>query len=128
MSVDLMKWLKSPLPFKNLYFVIGQESFFISEIKKTFLKEVLSDKASADFNYDEFFAGETSIEALLAVLETLPFMVEKRLVFCYKSEHFQAKDWDQLKKLFSQNIDSIVLVCFFAKKDARKKHFKQFKR
>ena len=127
MSVHLMNWLKSPLPLKSLYFVIGQESFFISEIKKTFIKNIHSDSVPAEFNHDEVHAGEIAIEDILTLLETLPFMTEKRLVFCYKAEKFQNEDWENLKPFFSQTVESVVFVCFFEKKDARKKHFKIFK-
>ena len=125
--MDLMKWLKAPLPAQNLYFVTGQEAFFLSEIKAHFIREVFPDQTSLDFNYDEFSARENSIEALLSLLETLPFLIEKRLVFCYEAESLQNKDWEKLQSLFSQGVESVILVCFFEKKDARKKYFKIFK-
>ena len=128
MSTHLMNWLKSPLPLQPLYSVAGQEGFFISEIKKTLIKAVHSGNGTADFNHDELSADEIPIEDLLALLETLPFMSEKRLVFCDKAEKFQDEDWDKLFSLLSQPLESTVLVCFFEKKDGRKKYFKTLKK
>ena len=125
--MELRKWLKSPLSQKSLYFVIGPEAFFISEIKKHFLQEIFKDQTALDFNHAEFSAKENSIESLLSLLETLPFLTERRLVFCYESESLQAKDWERLSSFFSQDVENVILVCFFEKKDARKRHFKIFK-
>ena len=128
MSMELMKWLKSPLPLKSLYYVIGQESFFISEIKKTFIKNVHLENGTADFNQDELSANEISVEDLLALLETLPFLSKKRLVFCDKAEKFKEEDWEKLQPFLSQPVESTIFVCFFEKQDARKKHFKILKK
>lgn len=127
MSVNLMSWLKSPLPLKPLYCVVGQEAFFISEIKKTLIKNVHSGNNVVDFDHDEVSADKISVEDLLILFETLPFGSKKRLVFCDKAEKFQDKDWEKLKSFLSQPIESTVFVCFFEKKDGRKKHFKILK-
>ena len=127
MSVDLMKWFKSPLPLKSLYFVVGQESFFISEIKKILIKNVHSGNNASDFNHDEVSAKEIPIGDLLTLFETLPFISEKRLIFCDKAEKFQDEDWEKLYPALSQPVESTIFVCFFDKKDGRKKHFKKLK-
>lgn len=123
-----MQWLKSPFPLKPVYYVVGQEDFFISEIKETFKKTVISEKSTLDFNHDEVFAGDTSTADLLTLWETLPFMSNQRLIFCYKSDNFQAKDWEKIIPFLHQSIKTTVLVYFFEKKDHRKKHFKILKK
>ena len=122
MSTELMKWIRQPKPFKSLYFVIGTEPFFLSEIKKTFKKQLLSQ--AADFNQDEVFAGETPLGDILTLFETLPLLSKRRLLLCHQAERFSEKDWRYLSSVLSQNNDSTVFVCFFDKKDGRKKHFK----
>ena len=123
-SVNLINWLKSPGPLKPFYSVVGNELFFISEIKKTFIKTALPEKAARDFNYNELSGDKTSLGTLMTVLETLPFMSKKRLVFCDKAEKFPEKDWEKLEPVLSAPSPHFVLVCFFEKKDGRKKHFK----
>ena len=128
MSVNLMKWLQSPLPLQPLYYVVGAELFFISEIKKNFIENVHSGNNAVDFNHDEISAGKISIEDLLTLFETLPFMSERRLIFCNQAEKFSDQDWKELLKPFlSSSVQNITVVYFFEKKDGRKKHFKFLK-
>lgn len=127
MPINLMKWLKSPLPLKPLYYVVGTESFFISEIKKTFTKNIHSGNGAEDFNHDELSPADTPVEDFIALFETLPFMSEKRLIFCNQAEKFSEKDWKKLELSMSQPVQSAIVVYFFEKKDGRKKHFKFLK-
>lgn len=127
MSIPLMKWLKSPAPIKPLYCVIGADSFFLSEIRQTFIKNIHLKAGLKDFNHDELSAKTTSIKDILALMETLPFLSERRLIFCNYAESFSDLDWKKLESFFSQAVQNTVLVCFFEKKDGRKKHFKWLK-
>jgi len=125
MSQELMNWLKKPQPFQSFYFVYGTDTFFLSEIKKTFKKNLL--EAMEDFNYDEVYASETPLGEILTLCETLPLFSKTRLLFCFKADEFSEKDWTQLIPLFDQKEQGTVFVCFFEKKDGRKKHFKILK-
>jgi len=106
---------------------VGTEQFFISEIKKTFLKNILSENKAKDFNYDEVSASEILAEDLLALWETLPLMLDRRLIFCYQAEKFTEKDWEKFIPVFKLENTATVLVLFFEKKDGRKKYFKFLK-
>ena len=123
MSSDLLKWIKAPRPLYPLYFVTGTEGFFISEIKKILIKHTLSGQMT-DFNFDELSADEATAGDIISRLETLPFMSEKRLVFCKQAEKLREKDWSRLDPFLSRPVAHAVLCFFFNKKDARKKSFK----
>ena len=125
MAEELIRWLKKPYPFHSLYFVIGTDAFFLSEIKKTIKRSLLSQME--DFNYDEIYAGETPLGEILTLCEALPLLSEKRLLFCFQADYFSEKDWERLIPVFSQKDQKTVFVCFFEKKDGRKKHFKALK-
>ena len=124
MSAELMKWLKGSSPVKSLYFVVGEENFFVREIKKSFFKRVFSEEGMADFNYEDFEASSGSANSLRVVAETFPVLAEKRLVFCRSAQSFNEKDWEILIPIIENPISSTVLVFFFAKIDRRKKHLK----
>ena len=124
MSADLMKWFKKPTPLKSLYFVVGTDPFFLSEIKKTFKQQMSSNLD--DFNQDEVSAGETSLGDILTLFETLPLFSEKRLLFCQQADKLPDKDWEELEPILSSPSHT-VFVCFFEKKDGRKKRFKFLK-
>lgn len=123
-----MKWINSPLPLRPLYFVIGSEAFFISEIKNTFLKSMNFPEGAKDFNHDEVSAESLSADNLLNLWETLPFLSERRLIFCRQAEKFSERDWDKLTPLLTSAPESATLVLFFNKKDARRKHFKMLQK
>ena len=125
MSQELMNWLKKPQPFRSHYFVIGKEAFLLSEIKKTFKKNLI--KTMEDFNYDELSADGSSVADILNLSDTLPMLSERRLLICFRSELFTEKDWNQLSPIFSKEDQKTVFVFFFEKKDGRKKHFKPLK-
>ena len=125
MSQKLMNWLNKPHPFSPCYFVVGTEAFLLSEIKKTFKKNIV--KQMEDFNYDEMHAGESSISDILSFSDTLPVLSDKRLLICFQADLFSEKDWDQLSPLFFKEEQKTVFVFFFDKKDGRKKHFKKLK-
>ncbi len=127
MSNDLMKWLKAPAPLKPLYCVTGAEPFLVSEIKKAFIKSAAFERGMSAFNHDEVSAGEMTAGDLMAVLETLPVLSEKRLIFCNEAEKLPDREWEKLAPVLLHPISSAVLVCFFNKKDGRKKHFKLLK-
>lgn len=121
-----MDWLKSPLPLRSFYYVFGEEPFLLAEIKKTFTQLVHKEqKGLADFNQDDVDAKTASVEKILLLLETLPVMSEKRLVFCRNADHFSEADWKKLNSFLTSS-SSTVFVCFFNKIDRRKKIFKQF--
>lgn len=125
MSQELISWLKRPHPFHSYYFVVGTEPFLLSEIKKTFKKNII--KNMEDFNYDELSADESSVDDLLNFSDTLPMLSDKRLLICFRSELFSEKDWDQISSIFSKEDQKTIFVFFFNKKDSRKKHFKSLK-
>ena len=121
--MDIMKWLKGTPPLKPLYYVTGEESFLIDEIRNRFLKRVFPEEGTVDFNRDDVDASKGTA-ALREAAETLPVMARQRLVFCHSAQKFQEKDWEALKHLVENPIPSTVLVLFFDKMDRRKKHFK----
>ena len=124
MSKELLQWIKNPVPLKSLYFVVGADPFFISEIKRTFKKQMSSQLE--DFNQDEVSAGELALGDILSLFETLPMFSEKRLLFCREADKLNETDWEKLEPALSSPSHTIF-VCFFDKKDGRKKHFKFLK-
>ena len=122
---NLMQWFKNPLPLKPIYYVVGEESFLISEIKKTFKKHIHKDEGLIDFNQEDLDASQAGVDKLISVLETLPMMSDHYLVFCSNMDKFKEADWAKLEPFLEKPTTSTVLVCFFNKIDRRKKFFKK---
>ena len=125
MPVNLMSWLKGgSSSLDPIYFVVGEESFFIREIKKSFLRRMFPKGEVVDFNYETLDGSSGSADSLRTAVETFPVMVDRRLVFCNSSQNFSEKDWEILMPVLERPISSTVLTFFFNKADRRKKHFK----
>ena len=113
-SAGLRRWLQSPLPLKPVYYVLGGEGFLISEIKKTLIRHIHKNKGVMDFNHnEEDAAAGLSAEKLISLVETLPFMSEKRLALCAGAERLSGKDWERLAPYIENPVSSAVLVFFF---------------
>ncbi len=128
MAQKLMDWLESPLPLQFFYYVVGEEYYLISEIRKTFVKHVHQEEGMADFNQDDIDVKQLNMGNLISILETLPVMSEKRLVFCQNAESFKDQDWEKLEPFVGSPMSSTVFVCFFKKIDRRKKFFKNLQK
>ncbi len=125
MSLTL-KSLKTKLfekPVKNLYFLMGEETYLIREALKEIKKHSLKG-ASEDFNYHVFRAGECEVEKLKETVQTLPVFSEKRMVLCEQAERFNEKDLKLLKTLMEEPAPACVLVFVSSAPDKRKKAIK----
>lgn len=125
MAKNLMQWLHNPLPLKPIYYVLGEENFLISEIKKTFVKHVHQDQGLVDFNQDNLDAKQLDVGKLISALETLPVMSKHRLVFCSNMDSFKESDWEKLDSFLEKPVNTTIFVCFFQKIDRRKRFFKK---
>src|SRR5690606_14085149 len=105
------------------YLFYGEESFLIEDALKRIKGKVFEDSL-ADFNLDNFYAGDLDIDDLAAALETLPMMGQKRLVILKDAHLLKSADLDKIAELVSITIDTTVFVAIFEKVDQRKKIFK----
>ena len=127
MSQQLMKWIKNQAPMSSLYYVVGEEPFFLEEIRSCFLRRVFENPSTMDFNYNDFEASSGKAPELCSLVETLPTLVERRLVFCRNAQNFKEQDWEELLPLVDKPVPTTVLVFFFNDIDGRKKQFKKLK-
>ena len=122
-----LKNLKKQLSQKQaprLYFITGPELFFIRNSLNMIKTRYLS-KASYDFNYEVFKAGETTIEKLQETAESLPVLSEKRVLVCEDAHRFKEADWKYIEPLLKDKADHCVVVFVSETPDKRKKIIKQ---
>jgi len=123
--------------FSSIYLFYGQEEYLMEEYIKGIEKKLLSEQ-DRDFNYDEFDLKETSIQEVLTIAETFPFMCEKRLVlatnaFFLTSSRFSSAvehDVDDLIRYIHNPSEYTVLILMIPgeKPDERKKVVKELKK
>jgi DNA polymerase-3 subunit delta len=109
--------------FEKIYFLHGEESYFIDVISSAIESNALEEH-ERDFNQSILYAKETDAITLLGELNAYPMMAERRLVFLKEAQYF--KDIENLEKYFENPSDStIFVVCYKYKAyDARKKSIK----
>lgn len=120
---DLMKQVEGG-DVKSLYLLHGDEAFMIGEALAK-LQEQIVGEGLADFNLATFYAGDSSVSAIIDTVETLPMMAPRRLVIVKEVQGFHASDMEALLPLVSKPVDTTTVVFIASKIDMRKKFFKQ---
>lgn len=63
---------------KPVYFLCGEETFFIDALQNEFLKLIAPDMR--DFNYDLMYGNEHTLQQVIGIARSYPMMSERRLV------------------------------------------------
>lgn len=109
--------------FSPVYFLFGEEPFFVDEALTRIKKNALTADA-ADFNFSVFDAREHKAIQVVDEAVTLPVFSSRRLVFFRDVHELSEKEWTSLNEYFQSPSESTILVLTAAKIDKRKKSFK----
>ncbi len=83
---DILKNIKSK-KIDMLYLFTQEELFLKRQVEELFRNEII-DKATADFNYNVFYAEDADIDEVLDTIKTNPFLGERRLVILKNIEKY----------------------------------------
>lgn len=111
--------------FDPVYFLFGEEPFFIDEALMRIKKSILLPQ-DMDFNFTQFSATDNEVDQVLDEVATLPVFIEKRLVVVQNCQDFSDKELGRICDYIKNPSDSSVLVLVAAKIDKRKKAIKTF--
>jgi DNA polymerase-3 subunit delta len=126
MKVDLKKIHQSldknqPFP---IYFLYGEEPYFIDEVVKRIETGLLSEEEKA-FNQTVLYGKDIDFKTVLDYAKRFPVFAERQVVIIKEAQ--ELKDMDKLEPYFDKPVPSTVLV--FAHKhkkpDGRKSYFKK---
>ena len=111
--------------FVPLYFLHGEESYYIDLITEAFQKYVLEEH-ERDFNQTILYGKDAELLALQSELKAYPMMAERRFVILK-----EAQDFKHLEALEAYSLTpsptTVFVVCYKHKSfDARKKILKNF--
>lgn len=109
--------------FEKIYFLHGEEPFFIDAITDAIVENAMDD-SERDFNQTIVYGKECEAGAIIADAKSYPMMGERRLVIIKEAQEF--KDIDLLESYFNNPVDTtIFVICYKHKKfDTRKKLIK----
>jgi len=110
--------------FEKIYFLHGEEPYFIDEIETALIKNVLEEH-ERDFNQTIIYGKDAELLALIGELKGYPMMSERKLVVLREAQDF--KKLSELEKYCeSPSSTTVFVVCYkYDTFDARKKILKE---
>ncbi|WP_027419998.1 DNA polymerase III subunit delta [Crocinitomix catalasitica] len=127
--LDVIKQIKTG-PLKPIYFLNGEEPFFIDEIVNYAAQNIL-DESERDFNQTVFYAKDTPPISVVDSATRLPMMSERQVVIVKEAQEYSsAKDWEALEKYLEKPAASTVLIFAYKYKkfDKRSRVYKILKK
>ncbi len=109
--------------FEKVYFLHGEESYYIDVITQSLLDNVLEEH-ERDFNQTIVYGKEQDVASLVADLRSYPMMSDRRLLVLKEAQ--EMKDIDKLESYFENPTDTTIFVLNYKHKtfDSRKKLIK----
>ncbi|MEG1617671.1 MAG: DNA polymerase III subunit delta [Bacteroidales bacterium] len=109
--------------FLPIYFLMGDEPYYIDKITDALLENVL-DETEKDFNLTVLYGGEVEISTVISQARRYPMMSEYQLVILKEAQ--QIDHLEQLELYTKQPLASTILVINYKHKsfDSRKKVMK----
>jgi len=95
--------------FKPVYFLAGEEAYYIDLIENFIEKNALQDH-ERDFNQAIFYGKDADPIQVLNEAKQYPSFAERRLVIVREAQEFKAKDWELIEKYIQKPVDSTVLI------------------
>ena len=113
--------------FKPIYWLEGEEDFFIDEIMAFAEKRILSE-ADAEFNLTVFYGKDANWADIINACRRYPMFAERQVVLLKEAQ--QMKDIDKLESYIENPLNSTVLVVSYKGKtlDGRGKLSKLIKK
>lgn len=110
--------------FQPIYFLTGEESYYIDKISD-FIQENVLDEAAKSFNQTILYGKETDMVSVINASKRFPMMSPHQVIIVKEAQ--EIKDWEPLIHYLSSPLKSTVLVINYKykKPDKRKKVFKQ---
>lgn len=113
---------------KPLYFLMGEEPYFIDLISDFIEKNVLLEDEKS-FNQQILYGLDTKIEEIVASAKRYPMMAEKQVIIVKEAQHL-SRQINNLQQYAENPMNSTVLVFCYKYKtlDKRKKLYKTIKK
>lgn len=105
-----------------VYFLSGEEVYFLDEIEKVILKNALPP-GQEDFNLDILYGKDiSSITEVISICQQYPVFSERRLVILREAQHLNRKEsWEPLASYLKQPMLSTTLLILFKHKSLDKR-------
>lgn len=108
--------------FASVYFLSGEEVYYIDEIEKEILKHAFQP-GEEDFNLDILYGKDISnLKEVTNICQQYPVFASRRVVIVREAQHLNKKDqWEPLSNYINNAMDTTVLVILFKHKNLDKR-------
>lgn len=119
---DIYKELRSGA-FRSLYFLFGDESYFIDRITD-YIAENALDESEKSFNQTVLYGRDVNASQIVETAKRFPMMAEKQVVIIKEAQNIT--NYEALESYFQNPVATTILVFAYKykKPDKRKKAFK----
>lgn len=109
--------------FKPIYFLHGEEAYFMNELADAFIKHVV-DESAKDFDQTIVFGSDTNIGQIISMAKRFPVIAKKQLVLVKEAQ--SVKKIEEIENYAkSPQPDTVLVICYkFKKLDKRKSAYK----
>jgi len=123
---DILKELQNKI-YKPIYFLSGEETFFIDMITNYIAKHVLNE-TEKDFNQTVLYGKDSKIEDIINASKRFPMMANHQVIIVKEAQ--ELKNIEKLEYYAVEPLNSTILVINYKYKtlDKRKKLYKELKK
>lgn len=106
---------------KPVYFLCGEETFYVDEITKHIEKEVLTEEERG-FNQVVLYGKDVSVDDIIGNAKRYPMMAEKQVVIVKEAQHLSRTIENLTAYCDNPQPTTVLVICYKYKKlDKRKK-------
>ena len=120
MNFEQLKYSIERGDIKPIYWLDGDEPYFIDEITSYFTDHFL-DESERDFNQDVLYGRDTDPGVIMEMARQFPMMAEKRLVVVKEAQAIDARKLEELTSYAKKPIETTVLVIAYKGKKLDKR-------
>lgn len=122
MEINSIKQKIKKDPVHPIYFLYGEESFYIDDLSK-FIVETTVSPETRDFNYSIYYGREVNSPTLLDALMRYPMMAAYQVIHLKEAQ--QMKDFSELIPYFKSPAETTIFIIEY--KGSVDKRYKVFK-
>lgn len=113
---------------KPIYFLMGEESYYIDKIAEYIEKNVLTEEERG-FNQMVLYGKEVTIEEIVGNAKRYPMMAEKQVIIVKEAQHLSRTIENLLSYADNPQPSTVLVFCYkYGKLDKRKKIYKSIQK
>ena len=113
---------------KPIYFLMGEESYYIDKIAEYIEKNVLTEEERG-FNQMVMYGKEVTIDEIVSNAKRYPMMAEKQVIIVKEAQHLSRTIENLLSYADSPQPSTVLVFCYkYGKLDKRKKIYKSIQK